>query len=255
MYKILVVDDEDEIRNGMLNYFPWGDVGFDTVIGAKDGKEALNLLQEYKIDVILTDIKMPILDGIDLARELYEQKSKIKVIFLTGYRDFEFAQRAIEYGVKNYIVKPTKYNELIEIFTRVKEEMDSENCAKVKSIDYPTLVNTKNTGNFNSKIIDTIKEYTENHYSSVTLEDISKVVHMNFQYVSKYFKQKTGQNFSNYVIEVKMRKAAELISNFNYKTYEVSELMGYTNPKNFTRTFKSFYGKGPREYKNSQNLI
>jgi two-component system response regulator YesN len=74
-------------------------------------------------------------------------------------------------------------------------------------------------------------------------------------YVSKYFKQKTGQNFSNYVIEVKMRKAAELISNFNYKTYEVSELMGYTNPKNFTRTFKSFYGKGPREYKNSQNLI
>nr|WP_275900810.1 helix-turn-helix transcriptional regulator [Paenibacillus periandrae] len=77
---------------------------------------------------------------------------------------------------------------------------------------------------------------------------------MNPDYVSKYFKQKTGQNFSDYIVEIRMGKAIELLQDINYKTYEISELVGYSYPKNFTRTFKKFYGISPREFRNSGEL-
>jgi two-component system response regulator YesN len=99
------------------------------------------------------------------------------------------------------------------------------------------------------KIITRIKSYVCEHYKNVTLESLSEVVHMNPDYISKYFKHKTGENFSNFVIRVKMYKAVELLQDINLKTYEISELVGYSNAKNFTRSFSKFFGKSPSEYR------
>lgn len=253
MYKLLIADDEYEIRNGLHNYFPWNEVGFENIGVMEDGKKVLSYIKNAPVDVILSDIKMPLMDGIELAREVYEQKMKIKIIFLSGYRDFEYAQKAIIYGVKNYIIKPTKYNELIEVFTRIKEELDSENASRSENPVNLQQEHIDDSHNSNNMVINTIKNYVNLHYCDVTLEDISKLIHMNFQYVSKFFKQKTGQNFSDYLIEVRMKKAIELLKDYKNKTYEVSDILGYSNPKNFTRTFKSYYGVGPREYRNSNS--
>ncbi|WP_094550641.1 response regulator transcription factor [Petroclostridium xylanilyticum] len=257
MYKIMIVDDEYEIRNGLCNYFPWNEIGFEVAIQAENGKQALEYLQKYHIDIILCDIMMPTMTGIELAKKIYDEKWQVKIIFLSGYRDFEYAQQALSYGVKSYIVKPTKYDELFKTFSNLKTELDLEHSEKFNNENSKTdCVRNGETDislNFHDKIISTIKSHVKKHYKDVTLENIAELVHMNPYYLSKFFKQKTGQNFSDYVITVKMKKAAELLDDINYKTYEISDMVGYSSPKNFTRTFKKYFGMSPREYRNSNN--
>nr|WP_276531950.1 helix-turn-helix domain-containing protein [Brevibacillus invocatus] len=90
----------------------------------------------------------------------------------------------------------------------------------------------------------------EQNYREATLDDAARLVHMNPYYLSKYFKKKTGENFSDYLIRVKMEKAKEFLMDVNNRTYTISEMVGYSNVKNFTRTFRKYVGKSPREFRN-----
>ncbi|WP_141503924.1 response regulator transcription factor [Paenibacillus luteus] len=242
MYKLLLVDDEADTREALSSYFPWQEVGFQIIGQCGNGKEALNFIQNHdKIDVILTDIKMPVMSGLELAEVLHEQKHNIHVIFLSSYREFEYAQKALRYRVNNYIVKPAKYQVLLDVFGSLRDELE----AAKHSLEQ-TPPGTGNEG----LIITQIKSYIQSHYKDANLEDAAKQVYLNANYLSYLFKQKTGQNFTDYLIQVKMKVAMRLISENQFKTYEISELVGYSNAKNFTRTFKSFYGKTPSEYRN-----
>lgn len=253
MYKLLVVDDENESRNLLCSYFPWLDLGFEIVDQLENGKLALEYILNNPVDVILCDIKMPFLDGIGLAKEIFNRKLKVKIIFLSAYKDFEYARNALVYGVSHYIVKPSKYNEIFEVFSSLKETFDKEHSID-KSNGFDMKINPlKDLSNYDSKIISFVKDYVNENYKGAKLEDIAEKVHMNPNYLSQFFKQKTGECFSNYLIKVKMNRAAELLDDIKYKTYEISEIVGYSNTKNFTRTFKNFYGKSPKEYRNQKN--
>lgn len=254
MYKLLVVEDEYEIRTGLCKYFPWNEIGFEVIGQAENGKQALDFIQKNSVDVLLCDIKMPVMTGIDLAEELFKQKSKIKVIFLSAYRDFEFAQKALSFGVKNYVVKSTKYNELISVFRKISEELDEENFFKIEEMK-KAHKDDEGAHCYNDRVITMIKNYVKEHYKDVELEDISAFVHLNPYYISKFFKQKTRQNFSDYLLSVKMEKALELLKDIRYKIYEVSMMVGYSNVKNFTRTFKSYYGRSPSEFRSNEDML
>ncbi len=242
MYNLVIVDDESKIRNGLCNYFPWHEIGFRVTYDAKNGRDALNYIQNNHVDVILSDIKMPEMSGIELIEQLHMQKSKIKVVFLTGFREFELAQKALIFGAVNFIVKPTKYHELVSIFSKIREDLDE--CETQCTNDI-----SSDTQSHNSKIIALIKSYIDENYNQVTLNDIAGLVYMSPTYVSKYFKQKTGQKFSDYVISVKMKKAAELLNDIRYRICDVSNMVGYENAKNFSTTFKKYYGKNPKEFR------
>ncbi|WP_110930849.1 response regulator transcription factor [Paenibacillus bouchesdurhonensis] len=245
MYNLLIVDDEAETREALSSYFPWGEVGFEVVGQVNNGQEALAFIAgEERVDVVLTDIKMPIMSGVELAEKLYNNRRHIKIVFISGYRDFEYAQKALHYRVKNYVLKPAKYHVLTEVFLKIKEELEDERTLPEPKpeADYPR--------NDESLIIHKIKSYVKENYKDASLEEVARLVHMNANYLSFFFKQKTGQNFSDYLIQTKMEVAVHLLQNVSYKTYEVSEMVGYSNAKNFTRTFKSYYGKTPSEYRN-----
>lgn len=253
MYKLLVVDDETKIRNGICNYFPWNEIGFEIVGEAKNGRQALDFILKQHVDVVLSDIKMPVMTGIELAQELYSRKNKTKVVFLTGYKEFEYAQKALVYGVKSYIIKPTKYEELLDIFSRIKDELDQEKQLEMIVPVPPSeeLVDTIEEQGYHEKKIAAIKSHIMECYKDVTLEKVAVLFHMNLYYLSKYFKKWSGQNFSDYVISIKMEKAAELLKDITYKTYEIGSAVGYDNAKNFSRAFKLYYGKSPREFRDS----
>jgi Response regulator containing CheY-like receiver domain and AraC-type DNA-binding domain len=258
MYKLLVVDDEYESRNTLCSCFPWGDIGFEIVGQIDNGRFALDYITKSPVDVVLCDIKMPVMTGIELARELYPMERKPVLVFLSGYRDFEYAQKAMEYGVRYYIVKPARYEEVLNVFTQLKKDLD-KSSGKIKSNTTASVLQNNNEAiSYSDKIIQNVKLYVLDNCSQASLESISKMIHMNSCYLSQLFKQRTGINFSDYLIEVKMKKAAELLKNIEYKTYNVSEMVGYTNAKNFSRTFKSYYGISPKEYrilKYGQSLI
>lgn len=242
MYKLLIADDDYEIRNGLCKYFPWNVVGFHVVGNVDNGREAIEFIKKHEVDVILCDIKMPIMSGIDVAAELNGSNSKVNVIFFSAYKDFLFAQKALEAGVRNYILKSTNYNELIKAFTNIKNELDNQ-----------ALNQRKQPQDVAGKIIATIKEHMETHYRYVTLEDLAKLVHMNPDYLSKFFKKNAGVLFSEYLNSVRMEKAADCLSDIQYKTYEISDMVGYSNSFNFTRAFKNYYGMTPRDFRNQKN--
>lgn len=245
MYTLLLVDDEQEIRSGLSQYFPWHEVGFELVGECVNGREALQWLEQRPVDVLLCDIRMPLLSGLEVAEQLHAAKSRTRIVFLSGYKDFDYAKQAMAYGIKHYIVKPTKYTELFDVFSSLKLELDE--AAETRRSPQAS----GSSASFNAQVIAAIQAYVETNYARATLEEAAAIVHMNPHYVSKYFKDKTGENFSDYVTSVKMNKAAELLRDIRYKTYEVSEMVGYSYAKNFTRTFKRVHGVSPREYRNN----
>lgn len=252
MYKLLVVDDEYESRNTLCSCFPWNETGFQIVAQLDNGKATLDYLRETMVDVILCDIKMPVMSGIDLAKELHNKKQKPMIIFLSGYREFDYAQKAMAFGARYYIIKPARYEELMEIFTELKKELDDKLIKEDSGSLQNKSIKKIDSANITDKLICTVKKYIDENYATASLEEASKIIHMNASYLSQFFKQKTGYNFSDYLIQVRMNKAAELLENIDLKTYDVSEMIGYTNAKNFTRTFKAYFGMSPRDFRNSK---
>lgn len=127
MYRILFVEDEIFVRQGFKNIINWEETGFVYDAEATNGYEALNLLKKEHFDVVITDIKMPKMNGLELIKEVNEKfEVKPKFIIISGYNEFEFAKTALKYNVTNYILKPIDENELIETLSKVKSELDKE---------------------------------------------------------------------------------------------------------------------------------
>ena len=126
MYRILLVDDEALIREGVSENVAWEKYGYEFAGGCENGKEALDFIVENPVDVVLTDICMPYLDGIELSERIHDTYPDVKVIILSGYDEFEYAKRAISYGVKEYLLKPITAQEMGEVLERLKQQMDEE---------------------------------------------------------------------------------------------------------------------------------
>lgn len=130
MYKLILVDDEQEVREGILKKVEWQKYGFDIVGQAENGREAIEIAERTDPDVVITDIKMPFMDGIKLSEELSKRFPTTKVIILTGFDEFEYAQKAVKLNVVEYVLKPVSANELVEILSRVKVLIDEEKARK-----------------------------------------------------------------------------------------------------------------------------
>ncbi len=240
MYKLIILDDEPEIRRGLANYFPWDEIGYE-VAGCFDSPQpALEFMRENRVDVILSDIKMPKMSGLEFAKRLRESGNTARIVFLSGYKEFDFLKEAMEYKVFDYLLKPVTPAEIRKTFGSLRDEMDrvEPKGGEERPADYVSSIQA-------------LRNYLERNYSTTSLEDAAAFIRMNPNYLSKFFKQKTGENFSDYLQKLKMRKAIELMSHPELKTYHISEMVGYNNPNNFTRAFKRLFGKSPKEFRNN----
>lgn len=124
MYTVIVADDEEEIRKGIIRKVEWERIGFQVIGEAENGADALELVEKLGPDLLLTDIRMPFLSGIELAREIREVRPTVQIAFLSGYDDFSYAQQAIAYNIVSYMLKPIIARELEEELTKIKKIMD-----------------------------------------------------------------------------------------------------------------------------------
>lgn len=126
LYRIMLVDDEEEVRKGIIRKIDWKNLGFQVVGDAENGQDALEKIEQMEPDVIMTDIRMPYMDGLTLSARIRQKYPSIKILIFSGYDDFEYAQQAIKLNVTEYILKPVNVEELTEILNRVRENLDEE---------------------------------------------------------------------------------------------------------------------------------
>lgn len=124
--KLMIVDDDDQIREGMAYGIQWENLGIDQVICCRNGKEALDFLTKEDVDLVITDISMPVLSGIDLMKTVREKREEVHFILISGYQEFEYAQAGVRYGADDYILKPIHIDELLETVTKVLQKIEQQ---------------------------------------------------------------------------------------------------------------------------------
>ena len=244
MIRVVIVDDDSEIHSGLAHFFPWAENGFEVCGCFASSRSALDYLLIHPVDLLITDICMPGLDGLDLIRELQTRNVYPQIILLSAYKNFQYAQKAMQYGVRYYLVKPAAYGEIMETLESVKKDLYGKEKNPVN--------NPRKAAGLNAKIIARINAFVTEHYKTVTLQELSEMTHMNASYLSRFYKENTGQTLSSFIISLKMKQALRLLRDPAIRNiYEISEDLGYTNAKSFSKAFKGFYGLTPQEYRNS----
>lgn len=335
MFSVIVVDDEMMIRTSISAFINNCDVGFEVVGTFRDGSDAIKYLEENNVDLVISDIRMVQVSGIDLAQYIYENKPWTQVILLSGYTDFEYAKAAIKYNVKEYITKPTDFenlkNSLINMKNLLTEqknnninsffdnimhlyaEIVSINLADAKETlfalldknthknerlgqyafnifeiiidklyanlniristenddlkDFPDITDNQRVYDFSIKmleniikqlsaknkktdniVVDKLIQFINDNFSkNISLQDAAESVFFNPAYCSRFFKEQTGENFSNYLLKVRMEHAVKLLKE-NKKINDISKECGSQSPGYFTRVFKDYYNCTPSEY-------
>ena len=243
MLNLVIVEDESNIRECLIHIFPWDSLGIQVTASFSNGQDAFHYLSVEHADILLTDIRLPNISGLDLIRMLRENKNPIEIVILTGYKHFDYAQQAIRYQVHDFLLKPIKYEELTTTMLHIKEMLEKSSDAIPQSIQ-------NNDDSYHKKIISMAKDYVQKNLNEASLENTALHVHLSPGYFSKLFHKITLVTFSDYLIQCKMERAAELLQNIDFKMYEISLMVGYDNPKNFTRAFKQYFNVTPREYRN-----
>ena len=123
MVKMMVVEDEKILRDGICRVGNWDVLEVEICAVAGNGKEALQMIEENRPDIILTDVVMPVMDGIEFARQVYERYPEIRILFLSGHEEFEYVKKAMEYKACNYLLKPAKIEKIEEVVSEIKDEI------------------------------------------------------------------------------------------------------------------------------------
>jgi two-component system response regulator YesN len=232
MIKILIADDEKNIRLGIIKILS---ESFDKEIEfheAENGEEAMEKTKSLKPDILITDIRMPKMDGIELMRLLREMNATIPIVVLSGYDEFSYAQKAITYQAASYIVKPVDREELKSVLTKI-----------IKSI--PAVWEPHS-------FIKAALEWIDQHFTEdISMAEAANHVSVNYSYFSQKFSEETGLHFTKYVKRVRIQYAMKLLSSGNYHVYEAALKSGYHDVKYFLRSFKEIAGMTPGEYSKS----
>ena len=244
MLNLVIVEDESNIRDCLVHLFPWESLGIKVIASFSNGQDAFHYLSTEHADILLTDIRLPNISGLDLIRMLRETKNPIEIVILTGYKYFDYAQQAIRYRVHDFLLKPIKYDELTSVMLKIKNLLEKQN-------DTSTDLNDDANNTYHQKLIAMAKEYVQNNLCEASLESTAVFVHLSPGYFSKLFHKITESTFSDYLTKCRMERAAQLLNDIRFKTYEISLMVGYDNPKNFTRAFKQYFKVTPREYRNN----
>lgn len=252
MFRIVIADDEEIIRNGLKNLIESYDLNLSVVGTASDGEEALQLIQEYQPEIILMDINMPFMNGLQVIEKTKELDPNSKIVIISGYDQFEYAQKALELGVFSYLLKPIQYRDFKNIIVKA---MDSY-CERMWEINRLKEIDVDNGNNkcIGNQAINYIKEnFTQN---DLTLNLIAEKLHISQSYLTRIIKQKTGVSFTDYLNKLRINMAIKLLldNNRNYTINDIANMVGYSSQHYFSRAFKNYIGLSPNQYRN-QNLI
>lgn len=240
MIKLIIIEDEVQMLEHLSIMVNWTELGYEIVGLFSNGLEAKNYIDQNPVDCILSDIEIPIINGCELAKYCKENHPDIKILFISAYRNFEYALEAIQYGVLSYITKPIVYSKFLKTMT--------ETAAIFESVTQDFSEKSEST------TIDKVIKYIQDNFrQQITLTSAAEFVHLNSSYLSRIFKLETGENFSKYLSDFRIDKAMELLQTTQENASTIALDVGFTDIHYFYKTFKRKTGISAHQYRKTLN--
>lgn len=240
--KIMLIDDEPAVLKALELLIDWTLLGFDSPFIYHNAVEALEDFSRLEPDVVVTDINMPRLDGLAFVETLRQRGILCPVIIVSGYDDFDYAKKAIQHRVEDYLLKPIDEDELSSVLMKVVEGLQDKNGEKEAyeafsedSLSYQML------------------HYIHHNYDkNLKLKTMANKFHMTSAYLGQIIKKATGELFNDYLLSIRMTAAKEMLSKTDAMIYEVAEECGYRDTDYFIKKFSASEGCSPNTYKKNQ---
>ena len=248
-YTCIVAEDEELLLHNMIKKIEECEAGFTVVGSAQTGAQAYELIEQYNPDLVISDIRMPVMDGIELLKKVREGYPDMDFIFTTGYSDFEYTKQAIRYSASEYLLKPIDPDELNEVLNRIKQKY------LIAQQEMEQIFNEKLAGQTKEQIAEVLKDYlVANLSENINLNLIAYNMGYSAGHLTKVFAAQYDMNPSKYLINLRMKKSQQmLIHNENMSVRQIGEAVGYPDQAYFSRIFKKYVGMSPAEYRDEQN--
>lgn len=241
--RLVIAEDEDSIREKIENYIRKSSTVIDEVYGASTGQEALDLIFRYHPQILLLDIQMPLKDGIKVLQEATIAGVCPKTIILSGHDTFTYAQKAIRYGVSDYLLKPCRSIEILQ-----KLEYLALEAVPEREIANSPEEDTESSGN---RFVEDALQYMEEHYpEQITQPIVAEKLGVSAGYLSTLFTRHMNCGFTECLNKIRISRACDYFVDSGIKTYEVAYRVGFHDEKYFSNVFKKIMGVTPSQYRN-----
>ena len=265
MYRILFVEDDEAIRFLVSCYSFWKNFDFQIAGEASNGEDALCMMEGNSYDMILADIRMPKMDGLQMVTKLRESGNNLHVVIASTYSEFKYAKQAMRLGVLDFIEKPLTEEKLLESLKLVRESLEFQ--AKTSDMDFSAadFYESRLSHVSGEELRQVQKEYQTiredrfllnvctfflGHFKSGTvIDDAALSLGLSRDHLARQFKKKTGRTLLSYLTEIRMEYAGQRLLKTNAKIYEISEDLGYLTTDHFSRVFKKYTGMTPNQYR------
>ena len=240
---LLIVDDEYLITESLSEMEEWKDRNIHVVGTASTGREAIQYTKMHDLDIVITDIRMPDMNGIELLQYLFEHKPHIHVIIISGYEEFSYVHAALKYKAIGYVLKPIDTDELLSMVDEIiSQQSEQQPQGSVEEKDAPIT--------YHDSLIQEVISYMHmNIAKELTLKETAKEFHLTPHYLGQLFKTDRNETFNSYLTRIRLEKACELLRNSELKLYEVGLRIGYQDQRYFSRRFRQVYGITPKQFR------
>ncbi|MBQ8952411.1 MAG: response regulator [Eubacterium sp.] len=239
MLNIYIADDEVWIILGLKKLLDKLNIGAYVIGTANNGLTAKEEIAHFKPDVIFADIRMPGLSGLELLQVIPEVSPESKVVIISGYAEFSYAQEAVQHHAYDYLLKPIKEEELSRVMTSIINEREG-----ITDEDRMPVVSDRMIDNV-------LSEIREHYMEDISLTSLSAKYNISMGHLSKLIKEQLSVNFSDYIASLRIQRAKELLRDDSLSIQEISEIVGYNDYFYFTKVFKKVEGISPSKYRKS----
>ncbi|MFJ5715829.1 response regulator [Neobacillus sp. NPDC093127] len=243
MHTILLVEDERWVRTSIRRTVERTGLAFEVKHECSNGLEALDWLKDHPVDLILADIRMPVMDGLTFVKQLQSGGQKQSVIMVSGHDDFTFVRQSLRSGVFDYLLKPVEVEEMKDCLSKW-----TDHCAPSVEPEPRKLYKDPMEMSPIEQVIEYIKTKLP---GDITLTDAAAAVHLNPCYLSQLFKQQMNQTFLDYVLKLRMDEAERLLAHTSLRISEIAYRLGYLDLSYFSNSFKRIKRKTPSEFRKS----
>ncbi len=250
MYKVVIIDDEPIIVEGISRMITWDNYDCKIIGTANDGLEGTDIIRRFQPNIIITDISMPDLDGLSMIAGIKSEFPDIEVSILTGYRKFEYAQKAITLGVTRLLLKPSDLKEIEEAILVMVQNLKHKGILSTCESKDDQLCEKLDNEASNFIVNNAIKYIEHNYPHKISLSEVAEKTYVSQWHLSKLLNRNLGLNFSEILNNIRIKEAQKLLRDPSLRIGDIAERVGFVDMAHFSRVFKKNIGISANEYRN-----